>query len=147
MALFAHHGQTEFGVGDRIRVIQLIKEGEKTRSQAFDGVVLAIRGKDENKTFTVRHIGAGQIGIERIFPISAPNLQKIEVLRKGVKGTRRAKLYFLRYKARREVEKIYSRALRKEEQKSINRAKGNVSIKGKTLTKIKSKRVKKTKTS
>jgi len=114
MAINAFHQQTQFGVGDKVRVTQLIKEGDKSRSQAFDGVVLSIRGMNENKSFTVRRIGAGQIGIERIFPLSAPNLQKVEVLRKGVKGTRRAKLYFLRYKSKKEIEKIYSRALVKD---------------------------------
>lgn len=99
-----------FGVGDVIRVTQRIKEGSKEREQTFEGTVLKIRGHAGNKTFTVRKIGVQQIGIERIFNILSPALEKITVIRSGLKGVRHAKIYFIRHKPRREIEKIYSRA-------------------------------------
>lgn len=114
MALTAVLNEASFGVGDRVKVIQRIKEGDKTRLQSFEGMVIAIRGRQENKTFTVRRIGEAQIGIERIFPLLTPTIEKIEVVKKGLPGVRRAKLYYTRDKSRREVEKIYSRANRKE---------------------------------
>lgn len=113
MALFASHKETQFGVGDRIRVIQKIKEGERTRSYSFEGMVLGIKGRDVNRSFTVRRIGAGQIGIERIYPLASPTIEKIEVLRRGKEGVRHAKLYYSRDKSKKEIEKIFSRAARK----------------------------------
>jgi large subunit ribosomal protein L19 len=113
MALIATHNETRFGVGDRVRVVQKIKEGEKTRTYAFDGMVLSIKGRGVNRSFTVRRIGAGQIGIERIFPLSSPTIEKVEVVRHGKEGVRHAKLYYSRGKSKKEIEKIYSRALRR----------------------------------
>ena len=109
MALTAKFQNTEFRVGDRIKVTQRIKEGEKTRLQAFEGMVLGIKGREENKTFTVRRIGTAQIGIERIFPLNSPTIEQIQVVKKGGKGVRQAKLYYTRTKSRREISKIYSR--------------------------------------
>lgn len=110
--------QTKFGVGDTVRVFTKIKEGEKTRQQAFEGIVLKIKGRDESKTFTVRRIGAQQIGIERIIPLASPTIDKIEVVKKGLRGVRRAKLYYIREKSRKEIDAIYTRAGKKEESKS-----------------------------
>jgi large subunit ribosomal protein L19 len=118
MALKAKHNNIEFGVGDTIRVIQSLKEGGKTRSKAFEGMVIGIKGREENKTFMVRRIGVAKIGIERIFPLFSPSIEKIEVVRTGVRGVRRAKLYYTRTKPRREIEKIYSRAAKLEEKKT-----------------------------
>ncbi|MCK4588254.1 50S ribosomal protein L19 [Candidatus Woesebacteria bacterium] len=123
MALKAKHNNIEFGVGDTIRVIQSLKEGGKTRSKAFEGMVIGIKGREENKTFTVRKIGVGKIGIERIFPLFSPLIEKIEVVRTGVRGVRRAKLYYTRTKPHREIEKIYSRAARLEEKKAPKKRK------------------------
>jgi large subunit ribosomal protein L19 len=105
MALFATHNKIKFGVGDRIRVIQKVND----RTTVFEGIVIAIKNRGENKTFTVRRIGEQKIGIERIFPLSLPSLEKIDVLKKGTAGVRRAKLYYIRGKSPKEVEKIYSR--------------------------------------
>lgn len=113
MALTATHNETTFGVGDTVRVLQKIKEGEKTRNFAFEGMVIGIKGSQENKTFVVRRIGAQKIGIEQIFPLNAPTIEKIEVKRAGLRGVRHAKLYFTRDKSKREIEKIYSRAKRR----------------------------------
>ena len=83
----------KFGPGDTIRVQVKIREGEKERLQAFEGVCIARRGGGINETFTVRKISAG-VGVERIFPLHAPSIAAIDLVRKG--RVRRAKLYFLR---------------------------------------------------
>jgi len=83
----------EFRVGDTVKVHYKIKEGAKERIQVFQGIVLQKRGMMISKTFTVRKISNG-IGVERIFPISSPNIDKIEVVRFG--RVRRAKLFYLR---------------------------------------------------
>lgn len=83
----------EFSIGDTVRVHVRITEGEKERTQAFEGTVLARQGRGPNETFTVRRVSQG-IGVERVFPLSSPNVQKIVVTRRG--KSRRAKLYYLR---------------------------------------------------
>ena len=118
MALKITHKQVEFGVGDRIKVYQRIKEGEKTRVAFFDGMVLSIKGQGDRKTFTVRRVGEANIGIERILPISIPTIEKIEVVKKGTSGVKKAKLYYTREKSTKEIEKIYSRANKREQNKT-----------------------------
>ena len=82
-----------FRAGDAVRVHVKIKEGDKERVQAFEGTVIRIRRGGINSTFTVRKISFGQ-GVERIFPLHSPVIDKIEVTREG--RVRRAKLYYLR---------------------------------------------------
>src|SRR5216117_4100179 len=82
-----------FAPGDTLRVMVRVREGEKERLQAFEGICIARRGGGINETFTVRKISAG-VGVERIFPLHAPAIAEIELVRKG--RVRRAKLYFLR---------------------------------------------------
>src|ERR1043166_7716135 len=82
-----------FGPGDTVRVMVRVREGEKERLQAFEGVCIARRGGGINETFTVRKVSAG-VGVERIFPLHAPSIAEIELVRKG--RVRRAKLYFMR---------------------------------------------------
>src|SRR5438034_8947893 len=82
-----------FAPGDTLRVMVRVREGEKERLQAFEGICIARRGGGINETFTVRKISAG-VGVERIFPLHAPLIAEIGLLRKG--RVRRAKLYFLR---------------------------------------------------
>ena len=94
MALQAKIKEIYFRVGDKIKVFQKIQEGDKTRTQPFEGIVIAIRGEGENKMFTVRKIAAGNIGVERIWPLNSPWIEKVQVVRKG--KVRRAKLYFLK---------------------------------------------------
>src|SRR2546430_4502788 len=84
---------TAFDPGDTVRVMVRVREGDKERLQAFEGVCIARRGGGINATFTVRKISAG-VGVERIFPLHSPAIAEIELLRKG--RVRRAKLYFLR---------------------------------------------------
>jgi large subunit ribosomal protein L19 len=110
MALTATHKELKFGVGDTVRVHQKIVESGKTRVSIFEGMVIGIKGRDIQKSFTVRRIGAQKIGIEQIFPLFSPNIEKVEVKRQGLAGIRQAKLYFTRDKSKREIEKIYSRA-------------------------------------
>lgn len=114
MAIQGVHSDSQFGVGDVVRVHQKIQESGKSRIQVFEGMVIGIKGRNENKSFTVRRIGVQKIGIEQIFPLSAPTLEKIEVKRKGVQGVRHAKLYFTRNQSKHEIEKIYSRVAQKK---------------------------------
>jgi large subunit ribosomal protein L19 len=86
----------EFRAGDTVRVSVEIKEGSKTRIQKFEGIVIAIKGRGTGKTFTVRKIGANNVGVERIFPLYSESISNIEVVKKG--KVRRAKLYYLRNK-------------------------------------------------
>ena len=84
----------EFCVGDTIKVSQTIKEGDKTRTQAFQGIVIAIRGDGQGKNFIVRKIAVGDVGVEKIYPVNTPTVTGIEIIKKG--KVRRAKLYYLR---------------------------------------------------
>jgi large subunit ribosomal protein L19 len=85
-----------FDPGDTVRVMVRVREGEKERLQAFEGVCIARRGGGISESFTVRKISAG-VGVERIFPLHSPSIAEIELVRKG--RVRRAKLYFLRHLA------------------------------------------------
>ncbi len=82
-----------FDPGDTLRVNVKIKEGDRERVQAYEGVCIARQGQGINESFTVRKISFGE-GVERLFPIHSPNIDSIEVKRRGV--VRRAKLYYLR---------------------------------------------------
>jgi large subunit ribosomal protein L19 len=83
----------QFGVGDSVKVHTKVVEGEKERIQIFSGVVIGKRGAGMNETFTVRRISYGE-GVERVFPLHSPRVDKIEVERRG--AVRRAKLTYLR---------------------------------------------------
>ncbi len=85
--------KAEFGIGDSVRVHTKVVEGDKERIQIFSGVVIGRRGHGLNETFTVRRISYGE-GVERVFPLHSPRVDKIEVERKG--SVRRAKLTYLR---------------------------------------------------
>ena len=90
---FLRKSVPEFKPGDTVRVQVKVVEGDKERLQAFQGVVVARKGSGTREMFTVRKISAG-VGVERIFPLHAPVVDQIEVLRRG--RVRRAKLYYLR---------------------------------------------------
>lgn len=83
----------EFRVGDTVKVHYKIKEGGKERIQVFQGIVIQKRGSGISKSFTVRKISNG-VGVERIFPLHSPNIDKMEIVRFG--QVRRAKLFYLR---------------------------------------------------
>tara|TARA_B100000745_G_scaffold168449_1_gene110184 strand:- start:112 stop:666 length:555 start_codon:yes stop_codon:yes gene_type:complete len=89
--------------GDTVRVWQKIKEGDKSRLQAFEGLVIARKhGKEGGATFTVRKVASG-VGTEKIFPLYSPLIDKLEIIKRA--KTRRAKLYYIRDKAAREIRK------------------------------------------
>lgn len=118
MALAAKHLETTFHVGDTVRVHYRIIEKEvvsgktkkekheeqKERTQVFEGIVIAIKGKGATQSFIVRRIGVGNIGIERIFPLISPWIKKITVKKLG--SVKRAKLYYLRAKRGKEAVKV-----------------------------------------
>lgn len=83
----------DFGVGDTVRVYNKIKEGSRERVQVFEGVVLKRQGGSNRETFTIRKFSNG-IGVEKTWPVHSPNVEKIEVVRRG--KVRRAKLFYLR---------------------------------------------------
>ncbi|WP_456867363.1 50S ribosomal protein L19 [Galbibacter sp. BG1] len=83
----------EFSAGDTITVYYEIKEGEKTRTQFFRGVIIQRRGTGSSETFTIRKM-SGTVGVERIFPINMPALQKVEINKKG--KVRRSRIYYFR---------------------------------------------------
>jgi large subunit ribosomal protein L19 len=85
----------QFNVGDTVRVLTKVIEGDKERIQPFEGVVIAKKGGGARETFMVRKISFG-IGVERIFPLHSPFIEDIKVVRQG--SVRRAKLYYLRHK-------------------------------------------------
>lgn len=85
----------EIHIGDNIRVHNKVVEGDKTRIQIFEGILIRLQGRGENQTMTVRKIGALGIGVERIWPLNSKNLVKVEVKKKATK-VRRSKLYYLR---------------------------------------------------
>jgi large subunit ribosomal protein L19 len=102
-----------FRAGDTVRVNVRVKEGEKERLQAFEGVVIARRGSGVSASFTVRKISNG-VGVERIFPLHSPMIGSLTVVRRGI--VRRAKLYYLR--------DVVGKAARIRERKTVRPAKG-----------------------
>ncbi|MBS0488536.1 MULTISPECIES: 50S ribosomal protein L19 [unclassified Phenylobacterium] len=91
--LIATRSIPDFQAGDTLRVNVKIKEGDRERVQAYEGVCIGRQGGGINESFTVRKISFGE-GVERVFPLHSPNIESIEVKRRGV--VRRAKLYYLR---------------------------------------------------
>lgn len=82
-----------FNIGDTVRVMVKVKEGDKERIQAYEGVVIAKKGAGIRETFTVRRVSFG-IGVERTFPMNSPRIDKVVVIRQG--KVRRAKIYYIR---------------------------------------------------
>lgn len=90
---YLHSDIPEFRAGDTVKVHVKVREGDKERIQVFQGVVISRKGSGTNESFTVRKISGG-VGVERVFPLHSPILDRIELLRRG--RVRRAKLYYLR---------------------------------------------------
>jgi large subunit ribosomal protein L19 len=86
----------DFRAGDTVRISYKIIEGNKVRIQPFEGIVISRKGTGPSQTFTVRKIGADLVGVERIFALLSPNIEKLEVVKRG--DVRKAKLYYLRSK-------------------------------------------------
>jgi large subunit ribosomal protein L19 len=101
----------QFEAGDTVKVHYKIIEGDKSRVQPFEGIVISKKGVGASKTFTVRRIGADNIGVERIFPLYSPNIEKIEVISYG--KVRRAKLYYLRERVGKAATKVKTRTVTK----------------------------------
>ncbi len=97
-----------FKVGDGVRVHTRVREGDKERIQIFAGIVIARRGEGIESTFTVRRIASG-IGVERVFPIHSPNIEKIEVDREAVVG--RARMYYMRERIGKAATKVNEKRL------------------------------------
>ncbi len=108
-----------FRAGDTLRVNVRVKEGDKERLQAFEGVCIAKRGAGVNETFTVRKVSNG-VGVERIFPVHSPMIGELIVVRRG--RVRRAKLYYLR--------SLTGKATRIRENKTRTSGKGEVETQG-----------------
>ena len=104
----------EFGVGDTVRVSVKVVEGNRERTQVFEGVVMRRRSGSINENFTVRRIASHGIGVERTFMLHSPRVEKIEVIRRGV--VRRAQLYYLRG--------LTGKAARTKERRYVPGAKG-----------------------
>ena len=96
MSLRFKHQDTVANIGDTIRVHQKIQEGSSQRVQVFEGILIAIKNRGLNKTFTVRKIGSNNIGVEKIMPVHLPSIKKVKVIRRG--QVNRSKLYYLRGK-------------------------------------------------
>ena len=131
MALKAKIGETAFSVGDLVKVHQKIIEGGKERTQIFEGLVIGIKGREENKSFTVRRIATGNIGVERIWPLNSPWVLKLEVIKRS--KVRRAKLYYLRERIGKRAAKIKTReekpVLKPKKAKKTSKKKSDLSKK------------------
>jgi large subunit ribosomal protein L19 len=117
-------GFPAFNVGDTVSVALRIKEGEKERTQLFEGDIIAIRNHGNSSCFTVRKIGANSVPVERVFPYYSPLIESVELIRRG--SVRRAKLYYLRKRvgrAARVTEKIITQEQRQAEMASSEKAK------------------------
>jgi len=102
--------------GMTVRVWQKIQEKGKTRLQAYEGLIIACKhGKEAGATFTVRRVASG-VGMEKIFPLYSPNIDKVEILKEA--KTRRSKLYFIRDKAAREIRRRMRGIVRKKSPKN-----------------------------
>ncbi len=86
--------EKQIKVGDTVKISYKFKDGAKEKSQIFQGIVIACRGKEDNKSFTVRKVTKEKIGVERIFPANSPFIEKIETIKTG--RAQRAKIYFIR---------------------------------------------------
>jgi len=94
----------DFKPGDTIKLQYKIIEGDKTRLQPYEGIVISKRGAGDSKTFVVRRIGVDGVGVERIFPLNSPSIVSLDILKHG--KVRRAKLFYLRGKKGRSAMKI-----------------------------------------
>ena len=102
-------GRDHFKVGDGVKVHTKVREAGKERIQVFSGIVIARKGGGIHETFTVRRISHGE-GVERIFPVHSPNIEKIEVERESV--TMRARMYYLRKRVGKQAVKVKEKRLR-----------------------------------
>lgn len=96
-------------VGDTVRLHQQIKEGEKSRIQIFEGIIIAVQNELASRTFTIRRMGTNGVGVEKIVPVNVPGLMKIEVKSRG--DVRRAKLFYLRQRVGKAASRVKEKAV------------------------------------
>jgi large subunit ribosomal protein L19 len=115
-----------FHVGDSVKVHTRVKEGDKERVQVFAGIIIGHKGRGLNESFTVRRISYGE-GVERVFPLNSPRIEKIEVEREG--QVRRAKLFYLRGRKGKEAlfvkERVKATVAKKEKASAARKAKAD----------------------
>ena len=109
MAQYLTLNEENMAVGDTVRIHQEILEGNKKRVQVFEGILIAVKNAGAGKSFVVRKIGAGNVGVEKIFPANLPSIKKVEVRRKG--SVRRSKLYYLRNKIGKSASRIKEKSI------------------------------------
>ncbi|MBI2009786.1 MAG: 50S ribosomal protein L19, partial [Candidatus Chisholmbacteria bacterium] len=112
MANSLFYQKKRFHIGDTLAVYQKVTEGDKERTQIFEGVLIAVSGKELNKSLTVRKIAVGGIGVERIWPLFSPHITAIKRVKKG--HARRAKLYYLRGRLGSKATKVKEKTPAKE---------------------------------
>ncbi|MBU1200569.1 50S ribosomal protein L19 [Patescibacteria group bacterium] len=117
--------QVTFHVGDTIKVHQNIVEGEKKRTQIFSGLVIRIKGHQGLTSFTVRKISSSGVGVERIYPLNAPIILKIEVVKQG--KVKRAKLYYLRDRIGKKATKVQDSFVKKQDIEAVEDLKPSTS--------------------
>ncbi|MGB2600424.1 MAG: 50S ribosomal protein L19 [Candidatus Omnitrophota bacterium] len=111
---FAKKDLPQFNIGDTVDVHFNVQEGDKRRIQVFSGIVIGEKGSGIGKSFTARRISYGE-GVERVFPLNSPLIDKVEVKKKG--KVRRAKLYYLRSKKGKKATKVKEKVAQKKEAK------------------------------
>lgn len=109
--------QLTFHVGDTVKVHQNIVEGEKSRIQIFSGLVISIKGHRGLTSFTVRKVSSSGVGVERIYPLNAPIIIKLEVVKRG--NVKRAKLYYLRDRVGKKATKVQDSFVKKQDIEEI----------------------------
>ncbi|MGC8877121.1 50S ribosomal protein L19 [Thermus sp.] len=117
---YARTDLPEFRPGDTVRVAYRVKEGNRSRIQNFEGIVIKVKRNGYNSSFTVRKVSYG-VGVERIFPLNSPLIEKVEIVQRG--RARRAKLYFIRELSEREIRRKL-RVDRKRTGQDMDKAKG-----------------------
>jgi len=105
---YLQEGRDQFKVGDGVKVHVRVREGDKERIQIFAGIVITRKGSGIHETFTVRRIASG-VGVERVFPVNSPLIDKIEVDRESI--TMRARMYYLRDRVGKEATKVKEKRL------------------------------------
>ena len=105
---YLQEGRDQFKVGDGVKVHVRVREGDKERIQIFSGIVISRKGSGVHESFTVRRIASG-VGVERVFPVHSPLINKIEVARESI--TMRARMYYLRDRVGKEASKVKEKRL------------------------------------
>jgi len=112
---YLQKGRDQFKVGDGVKVHVRVREGDKERIQIFAGIVISRKGAGIHETFTVRRIASG-VGVERVFPVNSPLIDKVEVDRESI--TMRARMYYLRDRVGKEATKVKEKRLYEAKRKN-----------------------------